>query len=64
MHCLLKIVTTLFECTKTHNAKNWYIKHLVLLTYLKQLLVFEKCALHSLKCSHVIDSEASDLTVT
>ena len=32
----------------------------MLLTYPKQLLVFEKCALSDLKYGHVIDSEASD----
>jgi len=36
-------------------------KYLVLLTYPKQPLVFEKCALSDLMRSHVIDSEASDL---
>jgi len=32
----------------------------LLLTYPKQPLVFEKCALSNLKRGHVIDSEASD----
>jgi len=34
--------------------------NLVLLIYLKQQLVFEKCALCNLKLGHVIDSETSD----
>jgi len=37
------------------------MKYLVLLTYPKQLLVFEKCALCDLKYSHVNNSETSDL---
>jgi len=40
--------------------KNWYMNNLVLLTYPKQPLLFEKCALSDLKYGHVIDSEASD----
>jgi len=67
VHYLLETVTTMSECTITKAVMHAKLvfKNLVLLTYPKQLLVFEKCtlkcALSNLKCGNVIDSEASDL---
>ena len=46
--------------TLTKTVMHTKLVFLVLLTYPKQPLVFEKCALSDLKCGHVIDSEASD----
>jgi len=44
---------------RSMKGNNNYV-NLVLLTYPKQPLAFEKCALSNLKRGHVIDYEASD----
>ena len=67
---LPRTITTFQNALNPIMHKHWYIKYLVLLTDMKQPLVYVnsaismectlRCAVCGLKYSHAIDSEASD----